>query len=71
MDSAKPEQAVNDVSKTVQLVADLHEFGVALYRQRMVREFGAEAADERVRAWLAEYEPPAEWRLASRQWARP
>lgn len=45
-------------------ISDLHEFGVAIYRQRMHREHPQateDELDELVRAWLAE--PPRGGRL--------
>ena len=44
-------------AKRFQEVVELHEFGVALYRQRMRREnpqAGENEIDAMVRAWLAE-----------------
>ncbi len=69
METDEAAQTVRNVCETVRVVADLHEFGVALYRQRMIREFGPPQADERVRQWLAEYTPQPGWRLANREWA--
>jgi Rv0078B-related antitoxin len=51
-------------ARRLQEALEMHEFGVALYRQRMRREHpqaSEEEVDAMVRAWLAE--PPREDRL--------
>lgn len=69
MNSDDSPKSPPDASGTVQIVADLYEVGIAVYRQRMAREHGSETADARVRVWLDEYTPHAGWRLAMPRWA--
>ena len=69
MANADSTQADRDATTAVLLVADMFDVGVDLYRQRMIRERGAERAEEAVQLWLSAYQPPADWRLAKRAWA--
>lgn len=56
----------------LRLTFELHEAGRVMYRQRIIREnpnWGDEAVDAAVRAWLAAVPPPS-GRPAPERWQR-